>query len=112
MTDRTLRVVDGGQIYELGRTPETLTERVRRMQREAQLLACEEVDILRTTLATAVEQAEAIRDGGEVFPVGVREEARQLADSLPLVMQTLQSLSERYVREVSGEPMPPVWKDR
>lgn len=112
MTDRTLRVVDSGQIYELGRKPETLTERVRRMQREAQILACEEVDMLRTTLAQAVEQAEAIRDGGGVFPVGVREEARQLIEALPLVMQNLQSLSERHLRDVSGEPMPPVWADR
>jgi hypothetical protein len=112
VTDRTLRVVDTGQIYELGRKPETLTERVRRMQREAQILACEEVDMLRATLIQAVEQAEAIRDGGDVFPVGVREEARQLVDALPLVMQNLQSLSERSLRDVSGAPMPPVWKDR
>lgn len=65
---------------------------------------------MRLTLATAQRQAEAIRDGGEIFPVGVREQARQLAAMLPLTMQTLQALTDRHVSQVIGGPTPPVWK--
>lgn len=110
MSDGNLRLVSSADIYDLGRKPETLPERVRRMQQEAQVLACEEIESLRLTLSHAVEQALAIREGGEVFPVGVREQCRQLADNLPMVMQTLQALSERQLREISGGPVPPVWK--
>ena len=109
MTDSNLKLVQPGEIYELGRRPETLSERVRRMHAEAQVLACEEVDLLRATLQQAVSQAEAIRDCPELFPSGVREQARQLAAGLPLVMQTLQALSQRRLSEVSNDPAPPVW---
>ena len=62
MADSNLKLVQPGEVYELGRRPETLSERVRRMHAEAQVLACEEVDLLRATLQQAVSQAEAIRD--------------------------------------------------
>jgi len=39
--------------------------------------------------------ATAIRDGGEIFPVGVREQARQVAANLPPIIDTLQALTER-----------------
>jgi len=38
--------------------------------------------------------ATAIRDGGEIFPVGVREQARQVA-AIPPIIDTLQALTER-----------------
>lgn len=110
MNERKLRLVENNGVYELGRKPETVPERVRRLQAEAQVLACEEVEMLRLILGEAVAKAEAIRDGGEAFPVGVREQARQLADALPLTMQTLQALSERHLRQVTGGPAPPVWR--
>jgi len=108
--ERKLRLVENDGVYELGRRPETVPERVRRLQQEAQILACEEVEALRLILGEAVAKAEAIRDGGDIFPVGVREQARQLAAALPLTMQTLQALSERRLRQVTGEPAPPVWR--
>lgn len=110
MNDRKLRLVEANGVYDLGRKPETVPERARRLQQEAQVLACEEVEMLRLMLGEAVAKAEAIRDGGEIFPVGVREQARQLADALPLTMQTLQALSERRLRDVAGGPAPPVWR--
>lgn len=110
MDERKLRLVENDGVYELGRKPETIPDRVRRLQQEAQVLACEEVEALRLILAEAVAKAEAVRDGGDIFPVGVREQARQLAASLPLTMQTLQALSERRLREVTGAPAPPVWR--
>ena len=109
MTERVLKLVEPG-VYDLGRKPESLRERVRRIQMEAQVLAVEEVEELRRTLAHAVEQAEAIASGGDVFPVGVREQARRLAAELPPLSQNLQALSERHLRSVIGGPVPPVWE--
>lgn len=97
-------------VYDFGRAPESVPERARRLMQEAQVLACEEVEMLRQSLADSMQRAEAIRDGGEIFPIGVREQARQLADNLPNVMQTLQALSERHLREITHEPVPPVWR--
>jgi hypothetical protein len=107
--EKERRSPQGADIYELGRTPETLEERARRMHREAQILAVEEVESFAQVLSAVVEKAEKIRDGGDLFPVGVREQARQVGAMLPQVILTLQSLSERHLREVTGAPMPPVW---
>jgi hypothetical protein len=111
VSERKLRLVDDNGIYDLGKPHETVPERARRLLQEAQILAAEEVEGLRNTLAEAITRAEAIRDGGEIFPIGVREQARQLASSLPLVAQTMQALSERRLREVTGAPAPPVWRE-
>lgn len=110
VNDRKLRVVGATEVYDLGRQPESVAERAQRLHHEAQMLAAEQVDELRASLARAVSQSEAIRDGGDIFPVGVREQARQLSASLPLVIDTLQALAERRVREITGAPIPPIWK--
>jgi hypothetical protein len=110
VTDRKLRVVESDVIYDLGRKPETLSERARRLHLEAQVLASEEVDVLCQTLIEAVAKAEAIRDGGEIFPVGVREQARQLAARLPQTTDTLRALTDRHLRQVTGAPVQPVWR--
>jgi hypothetical protein len=109
VSEKELRPPQGAELYELGRTPETLEDRARRMHREAQLLAVEEVERFGQMLSLVVEKAQKIRDGGELFPIGVREQARQLGASLPQVILTLQSLSERHLREVTRAPMPPIW---
>jgi hypothetical protein len=111
MKEPHLRVVDDGHVYDLGKAPESVAERARRLHLEAQILAAEEVEELRNTLAAVVERAEKIREGGETFPVGVREQARQLASSLPQTMLTLQALSDRHLREVTGEPVQPIWRE-
>lgn len=105
-------MVGEAEVYDIGRQPESVAERAQRLHREAQLLAAEQVDEFRVTLRRAVEQAEAILGGGEIFPVGVREQARQATATLPLVIDTLQALSERHVRQVVGQPAPPVWGDQ
>ena len=110
MKQPRLRVVDDGQVYDLGKTPESVPERARRLHLEAQILAAEEVEELRNNLGSAVERATRIVEGGEIFPVGVREQARQLAATLPQAMQTLQALSERHMREVTGEAVRPIWE--
>lgn len=113
MSDFRFRVVEGDAVYEFGRKPESVPERARRLQQEAKVLACEEVEMLCQVLAEAVLKAEALRDGGDIFPVGVREQARQLAANLPQTMQTMRALSQRHLQQVTGGPMPPPWsRDR
>jgi hypothetical protein len=110
MSGDKLRLVGGVEVYELGQEPESVQDRAQRLHKESQILASEEVHRLWLTLTSALEQAEAIRDGGDIFAVGVREQARQLAASLPLMIQTLQSLTERHLRQVIGGPAPPIWR--
>ncbi|HEX2559680.1 hypothetical protein [Phenylobacterium sp.] len=80
----------------------TLQARIEHLRQEAQALACDEVEALRATLAAAVQQAQAISDGGDVFPVGIREQARRLSEEIPNVSNTLLALLDRHLR-----PSPP-----
>lgn len=109
MSESHLRLVQEAGLYDLGRAPETLQDRVRRAHRETQLLACEESEEFRRQLLAVIEKANAIVEGGEAFPVGVREQARRVATDLPLIAQTIQALCERKIRELSSESAPPVW---
>lgn len=78
--------------YALGRKPETVAERVRRLQAEARLLAREEVEALEIVLHEAARRAGEIAAGGDAYPVGAREIARQLAEELPLKAASLKLL--------------------
>ena len=73
--------------------PQTTAERVRRLQAEARALALEEVERLAAALAQAARLAQEIADGGEAYPVGVREQARQMVDDLPARAATLKLLA-------------------
>lgn len=110
LTNRKFRLVGGEAVYDLGQKPETVSEQARRLHREAQVLAAEEVDLLRRSLADGLARAQAVCDGGEIFPVGVREQARQLTATLPQVLRTLQALTERHLRQVTGDPTPAIWR--
>lgn len=109
MSDRKFRVVDDQAVYQLGRKPETVAERAKRLHQEAQVLACEEVELLCQALAETISKAEALRDGGDIFPIGVREQARQLADNIPLAVNTMRALTQRHLQQVTGAPTPPPW---
>lgn len=93
-----LTLVGGGeeapaaQPYALGRKPETVAERVRRLQEEARLLAREEIEALELGLQEAARRAGDIAAGGDAYPVGAREIARQLAEDLPLKAASLKLL--------------------
>jgi hypothetical protein len=83
------------EVYRLDRRPETTSERVRRLQAEARLLAREEVEALEKSLMACVAKAEEIARGGEAYPAGVRELASRLAEDIPAKVQTMQALLER-----------------
>ena len=59
-------------------TTEPLFERVRRLQNEAREMAREHVLALENALLAVQRMAHEIAEGGEAYPVGAREMARQL----------------------------------
>ena len=83
------------EIYRLDRRPESTSERVRRLQAEARLLAREQVEALEKAMLDVSATAEEISKGGEAYPAGVRELAGRIAEELPGKVQTLQALMDR-----------------
>lgn len=86
---------DGAEVYNLSREPETIAERVKRLQHEAHLLAREEVEALEAQLRACVQKAGEVAAGGEAYPAGVRELAERIASDLDAKAQTLNALMER-----------------
>ena len=91
-----LRLVPGdAEIYDLMRTPETTSDRVRRLQLEARALAVEQVEALERVLLDASRMAKEIADGGDAYPVGAREIASRLHSDLPAKAETLKAIVGR-----------------
>jgi hypothetical protein len=82
-------------VYRLDRPPETISERVRRRQFEAQMLAREHIGELRRTLDDALALANTVSAGGEVYPAAVREFTGRLASYLEGQATTIDALVER-----------------
>jgi hypothetical protein len=74
---------------------ESLAERVRRLEGEAQGAAREHVQALEQSLAAAAAVAEQIGRGGEAYPIGARELARRLAADLSAAATTLAAIAGR-----------------
>ncbi|HWE45539.1 MAG TPA: hypothetical protein VG407_05875 [Caulobacteraceae bacterium] len=74
---------------------QTLAERIERLQAEAKNLAREQVTALETKLSEAAALAEEISHGGDVYPVGVRELARKLAEDAPRTAMNLEAIIAR-----------------
>lgn len=87
--------VGDSEVYNLMRKPETTTERVKRLQAEARMLAREQVDLLENALLAVARQAEEIAMGGDAYPVGAREVCRSLIEELQAKAMTLQAISYR-----------------
>jgi hypothetical protein len=83
------------EVYDLMRTPETTSDRVRRLQMEARALAVEQVETLEKVLMQAAAMAKEIADGGDAYPVGARELAGRLASDLPARAETLKAIVSR-----------------
>jgi len=91
-----LRLIPGdAEIYDLMRTPETTSDRVRRLQLEARALAVEQVEALERVLMEASRMAKEIADGGDAYPVGARELAGRLSADLPAKAETLKAIVSR-----------------
>lgn len=76
--------------------PDTLAERIRRLQTEARSLARDQVSILESRLEEVAALAREIAAGGDAYPVGAREIARRLADESPRTVQSLEAIRLRH----------------
>jgi hypothetical protein len=83
------------EIYDLGRGPETTSQRVKRLQDEARLLAREEVERLDRDLRRLAEQARLVADGGDAYPAGMRELAGRISVDTAQRADMLRALLER-----------------
>ena len=83
------------EVYDLGRGPESVADRVKRLQREAKLLAQEEVESLEQKMEAVSAQARAIAEGGEAYAPGVRDLAGRIASEIDQRAQMLQALLEK-----------------
>ena len=83
------------EIYDLGRGPESTGQRIKRLQEEARILAHEEVERLNSDLRRLADQAKLIADGGDAYPVGVRELAGRISADTAQRADMLRALIER-----------------
>lgn len=91
----TLAVVADNRPEPAAARGETLSERVRRLQDEARGLARDHVRALEEKLEELERMSAEIADGGEAYPVGVREIARRLQEDAEVRNQALQAIMAR-----------------
>ena len=74
---------------------EPLTARIRRLQAEARAMAVEHVKLLEASIIDSAKLAEEIAEGGDAYPVGVREMARQMVADCESRLLGLQAIMHR-----------------
>jgi DNA-binding ferritin-like protein len=83
------------EVYDLGKGPESVADRVKRLQQEAKILAQEEVETLERQMEALAAHAKAIAEGGDAYPAGVRDLAGRIAADIDQKAHMLQALLER-----------------
>lgn len=77
------------------RAEESLSSRIKRLQAEAKSMAREHVSMLEDALHGVIRTAAEIADGGEAYPVGAREMARQLVTDTEARLLSLECIMTR-----------------
>ncbi len=92
-----LTVVAGNALHEAEANgpAEPLSARIRRLQDEARGMAREHIGLLEASVADTMRLAEEIADGGDAYPVGVREMARQMVAECESRLLNLKTLAHR-----------------
>ncbi|MGC1303102.1 MAG: hypothetical protein WA840_12065 [Caulobacteraceae bacterium] len=72
--------------------PETPAARAARLMTEARQAAGEQIIALEAALSAATQLAGEIADGGEAYPVGIRDLCRRMAEDIAHRAQTLDAL--------------------
>ena len=75
--------------------PETVAERVRRLQAEAKQLAKDHIRSLTAAITEVEKMAAEIAAGGDAYPAGVRDLARRFAEDAGARVQTLEAITAR-----------------
>jgi hypothetical protein len=75
--------------------PETVAERVRKLQSEAKQLAKDHIHALTAAMADVERMAAEIAEGGDAYPAGVRDLARRFAEDCGARVQTLEAITAR-----------------
>ncbi len=88
-------VADESEIYALGAAPETRAMRVQRMQANARALAREQIEDMQARMAELATIAQEVADGGDPYPVGVRELSGRLAAAMRQQGEAVASLMKR-----------------
>lgn len=79
----------------VGASSEPLGDQVRRLQTEAKAIARDHIAALETALAAVARLSHEIADGGDAYPVGAREIARQLIGDVQSRAGTLDAILAR-----------------
>jgi hypothetical protein len=74
---------------------ETVAECIKRLQREAKLLAKDHVRTLVMQMVAVEQLAAEIADGGDAYPPGVRDLCSRLVSDIEARAQTLESIVAR-----------------
>jgi len=75
--------------------PETVAQRVRRLQEEARQLAKDHIHALSAAILAAEQIATEIAEGGDAYPAGIRDLARRFAEDSQMRVQTLEAITAR-----------------
>ncbi len=94
MSVSPINSTEDGEVYVLG-SPETRAVRVRRMQANARALAREQIEAMAAAMIELAQMAEEVADGGDAYPVGVRELSRRVAHDLGFNARTIEVLLQR-----------------
>ncbi|HEX6860507.1 MAG TPA: hypothetical protein VF138_09970 [Caulobacteraceae bacterium] len=74
---------------------ESLTDRIKRLQDEARGMAREHIKQLEQSMHEVARLAAEVADGGDAYPVGVREMARTLVTDYEARQLSLQAILHR-----------------
>ena len=88
-----------GEVHDLGLHVETGAERIRHLQHEARVLAKEQIEAFAHDLEILAERAAEIAEGGDAYPVGVREVASRIVDDLSQKSHLLTAIMGRTVHD-------------
>jgi len=87
--------VKKSEVVSLARGAESATDRIRRLQWEASMLAAEQAEQFGADLAAMATRAMEIAEGGDAYPVGVRELAGRIAADLQIKAKALLTIQHR-----------------
>jgi hypothetical protein len=83
----------GANVHDLG--VESGLQRVRRLQQEMHALAHEQVVILARDLEAMATRLGEVAEGGDAYPIGVREISSRLANELSSQAQSMLAILKR-----------------